>query len=45
MIPIRPMNRKDPIPDKSLLVTIPYTAIAPNIPAVMTKVPPIDAPV
>ena len=43
IMPTRPMNMKDPMLDRSLLVTVPYTAMAPNISPATRKAEVTDA--
>ena len=44
-IPINPMNKKEPHPDRSFFVVYPYKLKAPNAPEVMKKTLATDCPV
>ena len=44
-IPIKPMNKKDPQPERSFFVVYPYKLKAPKAPAVMKKTLATDSPV
>ena len=44
-IPIKPMNKKDPQPERSFFVVYPYKLRAPKAPAVIKKTLATDSPV